>query len=96
MRASSYGNIQLARRVLVVNLAQNRLRQIDAVDPPAPLRRHIRRRIIEILVICFQEAVVDFVKLVIEDLLWGFISVWSRIRSEENAVLVALKKSVWR
>jgi hypothetical protein len=38
-------------RVLVVYAAQDLVGQIDAIDPPAPLRRYLGpRRIVEILV----------------------------------------------
>src|SRR6266850_5468073 len=45
------------------------VRQAETVDPPPPLRRHGRRRIVEVFVFGLKKAVVNLVKLVIEDLL---------------------------
>src|SRR5215471_15146475 len=73
VRATSYGDLQQACGVLVINLLQNRLRQTDAVNPPASLRRHFGRSIVEILVVGLEKSVIDFVQLVVECLLWGFV-----------------------
>ena len=50
---------QQPRGVVVVHLPQDAVGQAEAVDPPAALRRHRRRRVVEVLVLGLEEAEVD-------------------------------------
>src|SRR5437763_16925969 len=72
-------DLQEPGSILVVDLLKNLIRQSQAINPPAPLRRHPRRGVIEILVFGFQKPVIDFVQLVGEDLL-------RRVRPVRNGV----------
>src|SRR5207248_8791156 len=51
------GEPQNTRRILVVHLAQDCIRQLHPVDAPTALRRHGRRRVIEVFIIRFQESI---------------------------------------
>src|SRR5215475_364124 len=70
-----HAQLQQPRRVLVVDLLQNGVGQGEAVDPPAPLRGHRRRRVVEVLVLSFKKTEVDLVELAAENLLGGIVSV---------------------
>src|SRR4051812_28667850 len=85
---------QDAGGVVVVDLLQDRLRQAQAVDPPASLGRDGRGRVIEVLVLRLQEPVVDLVERIVEDLLRVVVAVRRRhrVRAEEDAVLVLLEE----
>src|SRR3954468_7210009 len=62
---SSCGDVQQACRVSVVNLLQNCLGKLNSVDSPASLRWNVRWSIVEVFVPSLQEAVIDFVQLVV-------------------------------
>src|SRR5881275_1384068 len=72
-------DLQEPDSIFVVHLLEDLIRQSQAINPPAPLRRHPRRGVIEILVFGFQKPVIDFVQLVGEDLL-------RRVRPVRNGV----------
>ena len=85
---------QQALGVLVVDLLQDAFGQRNAVDAPAPLRRHRGGRVVEVLVVRLEEAVVDLVEQVVEDLLRGRVPLGGRdrVRAEEDPVLVGLEE----
>ena len=56
------GEPQFARGIFVVYLAKDRWRKVKPGDAPTPLRWHLCRSIVKVLVIGFQESVVDFVE----------------------------------
>ena len=60
---------KLTSGILEIHFAKNGLRQIDAVNAPAPLRRDVRRSIVEVLIICLQETVINFIQSIVEHLL---------------------------
>ena len=60
-RHSLTRNAEHARRVVVVDLLQDAIRQPEPVDPPAALRRDARGRVVEVLVLALEEPVVDLV-----------------------------------
>ena len=72
--ASSDGDSQGSRGVSVVDLAQNLVRQLDTINPPTALRRNLRRSVVKILVVGFEETIIDFVQLIVEDLLRKFVA----------------------
>ena len=84
--------MQQPGRVFVIDFFQNGLGQFDAVDFPSALRWNLRGRIVKVFVVSFKKAVIDLVQLVVEYLLREFIAVRSRIRSEENPVLILVEK----
>src|SRR6266581_5101665 len=92
MKISSHLNLQQPTRVFVVNLAENCVRQINPVNSPTTLRRYFRRSVVEIFVFGFKEPEIDLIQLVIEDLLRKFVTVRSRIRGEQNPVLVLVEE----
>src|SRR5436190_5999049 len=79
-------------RVGVVHLPQNLFRKTHTVYPPASLRRHSRRRVVEVFVFCFKEPVVDPIEIFAEYLLWRLDAEWNRIGTEQHAILVAVEE----
>src|SRR5438105_1960981 len=55
--------------ILGVHLLENLIRQPQTINPPAPLRRYPRRRVVKIVVFGFQKPVIGLVQLIVEDLL---------------------------
>src|SRR6266700_2930037 len=92
MKISSHLNLQQPTRVFVVNLAENCVRQINPVNSPTALRRYFRRSVIEIFVFGFKEPEINLIQLVVEDLLRKFVTVRSRVRGEQNPVLVLVEE----
>jgi hypothetical protein len=45
--------------ILVIHLAEDRFGQAKTVDSPPTLRRDTRRRVVEVLILGFEEAVID-------------------------------------
>src|SRR3954447_14120375 len=88
----SCGDVQQACRVSVVNLLQNCLGKLNSVDSPASLGWNVRWSIVEVFVPSLQEAVIDFVQLVVEDLLRCLIAMWCSVRPEEDAILVFVEE----
>src|SRR5579863_6359709 len=80
------------RRVGEIYLVQNPFRQAEPVDSPAALRRRGRRRVIEVLILTFEEAKVDLVELVAENLLWRLEAAWDGVRAEQDAILILVEK----
>ena len=72
---------------------KNRLGQFNAIYPPAPLRRYLRRSIVEILVIGLEEPIINFVQLSVKHLLRKFVTMRRGIGPKENSVLITIKKS---
>lgn len=64
-----YDDVQLPGRVLKIDFTKNRFRQINPVDTPSALRRDLRRGIVEVLIICLQETIVNLIQLIVEHLL---------------------------
>src|SRR4051812_26924580 len=60
---------QQARGVAVVELPQDSIRKAQAINIPAPLRRLLGGRVREILILGLEEAVVDLIQRVAEQLL---------------------------
>src|SRR5215475_1352479 len=89
---ASDGYSELTGGVLEIHFAKNGLRQIDAVNAPAPLRRDFRRSIVEVLTICLQETVINFIQPVVEHLLGIFVPVWRSVSPKQDPVLVFFKK----
>src|SRR5690606_15584159 len=87
---------QQPRRVLVVDLPQDLIRQPQPVDAPPTLRRHRRGCVVEVLVLRLEEAEIDLVQLVAEDLLRRLVSLRNRVRSEQDPVLVLLEEPARR
>jgi hypothetical protein len=48
----------------LVNLEQDRLRKVDAIDAPTALRRYLRRSVVEVLIVRLKESIIDIVELV--------------------------------
>src|SRR5215831_16602200 len=71
--ACATSNPQNARRIFVVDLAQNRVGQMQPINAPAALRRNRRGRVVKVFVICFQKPIVNLVELVHKKLLRGFV-----------------------
>src|SRR4051794_35773114 len=65
---------------------------MNSINSPPPLRRNFGGSIIEILIFSFEETKINFVELVIEDLLREFVAVERGIRGEKNPVLVLVEK----
>src|ERR1700730_17340506 len=86
------GEIQQTRRVAVIHFLQNGVRQVNAVNAPAALRRYFGRGVIEILVLGFQKAVVNLVQLIVKHLLRKLVPMRSRISSEKNTVLILVEE----
>ena len=76
----------------MMNLPQNVFRQADAINPPASLRWYRRWRVVEILILRLKKTVVNLVKFVSENLLWGFIAVRRRISSKQYSILILVEK----
>src|ERR1700751_5197992 len=89
-------NLEESCSIFVVDLTQNLIRQVDAIDAPSSLRRNPCGRIVEVFVFRFEKAVVDFVKLVVEDLLRKCVAVWSGVGGEQDAVLVLVEEFLRR
>src|SRR5579862_6751306 len=87
---------KLTSGIVEIDFAKNCFRKMDAVDAPAPLRRYFRRSVIEILVVCLQESIVDFVQLVVEDLLRSLVPMRSGVGAEQDAILIPVKKLLRR
>src|ERR1041385_2932672 len=85
--------VQQANGIFVINLFQNRLGQLNAIDFPAALRRNLGWSVIEILIIGFKETIVDLVQLVVEDLLRKLIAMERRVCAEKNAVLIFVEEA---
>src|SRR5260370_38109949 len=66
---------QLSSSVAVVDLTQDRVGELDAVDAPATLRRHIGRSVVEGFVIRLKETAVGRVGPVVEYLLRKLVTV---------------------
>src|SRR6185295_17140251 len=77
-----------------VDLLQDALGKTEAVDPPAALRRHRSGGVVEVLVLRLEEAVVDLVELVVEDLLRVLVALGRRdgVGPEEDPVLVLVEE----
>src|ERR1700680_392550 len=86
------GDIQQTKGVAVIHFLQNGVRQVNAVNAPAALRRYFGRGVIKILVLSLQEAVVNLVQLIVEHLLRKLVAMRSGIGSEKNAVLIFVKE----
>ena len=84
--------MQFPRGICVIHLAQDLIRQMDPVDTPSPLWRNVRRSIVKILIVGFQESIVDLVESVVEYLLRRIVAVRCRIGAEEDSVLILLKE----
>src|SRR5690242_17764839 len=91
-KSSASGEPQQPSRVLVVHLLQNRVAQLNSVDLPAALRRNLRRRVIEVLIVALEEAVVDLVQGIAKYLLGKLIAVGSSVRAEHDPVLILIEK----
>src|SRR5690242_13153155 len=85
-------NLEKPCGIFVVNLAQNLVRQTDAIDAPTSLRWNFRRSIVKILVFCLEKTVIDFVKFVVEYLLRKFVAMRRGVGREQDAVLVLVEK----
>src|SRR5450755_669875 len=92
MEIGSHLDLQQPSRVPVVHLAKNRIRQINPVNPPPALRRYLGGCVVEMLIFGFQKTEINLIQLVIEDLLWKFVAVRSRVRAEQNPVLVPFEE----
>src|SRR6202521_1126803 len=79
-------------RILIIDFFEYSVGQTETVNPPTPLRRHGCGCIIEVFVIGFKKAVVDLVKLIIEDLLGRVRSLGNGIRSKKNSILISLEE----
>src|SRR3989304_447747 len=88
------GKAEEPRRVVAIDLLQDRLLGVAPVDPPAPWGWNRGWSVVEILVGPFEEAEVDFVQLVAEDLLRRLEPErrWNGVGPEEDAVLVAIEE----
>src|ERR1051326_4984168 len=78
--------------ILAVYLAQNALRQPDSVNSPSPLRGNRRRRVVEILILGFQKAVINLIQGIDKNLLRRIRSVRHRVCSKKNPILISVKK----
>src|SRR5579871_1907975 len=85
--------MQFTSCVPVVDLTQDRLRQIDAIDAPTTLWRYVRRSVVEVFVICLQKPIVDLIEFVIENLLRILITMRIGISPKQNPVLIPVKES---
>src|SRR5215467_12390358 len=88
----SHVDPQKLRGVLVIDFLEDFILQSQAINSPAPLRRHLRRRVVEILVFGFQEPVIDFVQQVGEDLLRRVRPVRNGVRSKQKSILIFFKE----
>src|SRR6185369_50628 len=71
---------------------QNLLRQADAVNAPATLRWNGRGRIVEILILRLEKAIIDLIQLVAEDLLRCFNAMRCGICRKQNPVLILVEE----
>src|SRR5579859_1428155 len=78
--------------VLVVDLLEDFIGQTQPINPPPSLRRHLRRRVIEILVFGFQKPVIDLVQQVSEDLLRRISPVRNGVGSKQDSILIFVKE----
>src|SRR5260370_328719 len=83
---------QQPSRVVVVDLAQNRIRQSQAGNAPAALGRLLGGRIVEVFVFGLEEAVVDFVEALTEDLLRRFDAFGDSVGAEQDTVLILVEE----
>src|SRR5579863_9409513 len=86
------GDLQQPCGVAVINFLQYRVRQIDAINPPAALRRNLRRRVIKIFVVGLEKTVVNLVELVVKHLLRKCFSVRRRVGTKKNPILILFKE----
>src|SRR5882724_3749064 len=92
MEVSPHSDPQKPRGVLVINLAENRVWQVDPVNFPSTLRRNFRRSIVKVLVFTLQETEIDFVELVVENLLRVFITMRRCVRREKDTILIFVEE----
>src|ERR1700761_100186 len=82
------GKMEFAGRILEIDLAQNGIRKMNAVNLPTSLRRHLCWGVIKILVISFEKTEVNLIELVIEKLLWKIVCMRGCVCAKQNAVLI--------
>src|SRR5450432_141786 len=92
MEVMSHLDSQYSGGVLVVHLFEDRLRQPDSVNSPAALRRDGGGSVVEIFVFRFQKAKIDFIQLVVEDLLRELVAMRGRVGGEQNPVLIFIEE----
>jgi len=85
-------DLQNPRRILEIDLLEDRIRQADTVNSPTSLRRHRRGCVIEVFVLCLEKAVVDLIQLLAEDLLRSVRSIRHSICAKQNAILTNISK----
>src|SRR5260370_27821744 len=85
------GDPHQASRVLTIHFPEHLFAQSKPGNPPPALRWNRRRRVVEVLILGFEKAIVDFVQCIAEGLL-RCAGAGARVGAEQDAVLIPVEE----